>query len=658
MLAPHLGDPPSGLIDQSFLEGAMSDVTTAPPFAATVRTPRLGWPPPGLEPVQGEAWPIIVEFCIGVTLLALPLLFAVATPQQFWSLGAFGQSWWVPMATTLLAFLILLSVSWRLSRLLRAAAAATRLGYGIGTIAIVATDHGKDSGFVLQGARHFAHVEPGKRRELLALRITGAACYLAAALWIPLGLALAVLFAQSGSMGIAAMWILTLAPAAALIVAATIARVAERFVMRRIQKSAPADVMDDVQREATEWTENLDIVADEASLGSRLRAKPRALSAAAFVVVVPAVLLILPVAAVITSAAMGPVVAMMAVPRYTRMMEKVAVANAMRGYRLPFDSSITPAAAGIAFDNLSHVGRPKLFPLGKPPVVNYPAWPKAPKDWDITSGANGSIFERIQKGLKPEERDYLAQLAAHPSHAEYAIVGHAAHADLLGARLVMPLPDTLNAFDLPIPSFGRTRESAYAHVARAAFEFSQGRNADAERTIKEVVSAGYLMMDESTSLIEALIGAVIEDIGTFNLERFYRATGRIADADALKATRDAAQQAAEFAHIAEPEYRISGSSLKAITDLVSNPQLPRGMRWEYFMTFNNLAPCLNLQNVVLGPGAEYDAWVAGTRATLVRYPSEAELFTILNAGLLGTRANPAHGCLPSTRTLKLLKSFS
>jgi hypothetical protein len=607
--------------------------------------------------MHGMAWPIIVEFAIGVILLALPLLFAIATPQTFWSLGAFGQSWWVPLATTLLAFIILLSASWHLSRLLRDAATATRLGYGIGTIAIAATDHARDSGFVLQGARHFSSAGPAKRRELLALRITGAATYLAAALWIPFGLALAVLLAQNGTLGIAAMWVMTLAPACLLILVGTAARIAERLAVRRMKKSLHADVAADMRREALDWTENLAIVADDTAIGSRVRAKPRGLAILAFAVVVPAILLIIPVTAAITSAAMGPVIGMLALPRYTKTMEKFAVANAMRGYRLPFDSTITPAAAGNAFVNLSQVGRPEPGGFIRAATVNYTAWPREPAGWDITTAAHGAIFDDIRRGLKPEERAYLAAAARHPSQAEFAVVSRAAHADLLGTRLTLPLPDTLTAYNVPIPKFGRVREAAYLHVAKAAFEFSEGHNADAERTLKEIVSAGLLMMDESTSMIEALVGNVIMGIGTYNLERFYRASGRVADADVMKARMDAAEQAAAFAHIAEPDYRMTGASLKAMTDLVANPAIPRGLRWEYFMAFNNIAPCLNLQNVVLGQGPEYDAWVANVRSTLVRYPSEAELFDVLGAGLLGTRADPSRGCMPRPKMLRIIREI-
>ena len=88
-----------------------------------------------------------------------------------------------------------------------------------------------------------------------------------------------------------------------------------------------------------------------------------------------------------------------------------------------------------------------------------------------------------------------------------------------------------------------------------------------------------------------------------------------------------------------------------------NEGLPRGLRWEYFMTFNSFGSCLNLQNVVFGEGDDYDAWVAKARSTLVRYPSEADVFELFKAGLLGTKGHPMTRCVPNGRVLKLIRTI-
>ena len=60
----------------------MSEQTTAAPVVYPSHTPRLSWPPPGLEPLQGSIWRVIAQFAFGAAVLAGPLLLAIAgTPS-------------------------------------------------------------------------------------------------------------------------------------------------------------------------------------------------------------------------------------------------------------------------------------------------------------------------------------------------------------------------------------------------------------------------------------------------------------------------------------------------------------------------------------------------------------------------------------------------
>ncbi|MEO5510787.1 MAG: hypothetical protein ABIV28_08860 [Longimicrobiales bacterium] len=635
----------------------MTDATRAELQNASVRIPRLPWPPPGLEALQGRAWPVIAELAIGVVLLAIPLLLAIATPQPYYSLGAFGQSWWIPIATTSVAFIILLSASWHLSRLLRIAAAASRLGHGIGTIATVATDQSNDSGFVLQGARAFADMPPTERHKLLVMRITSAACYLAASLWIPLGLAVAILLASADVFGATGVWMLTLFPACVLLIVGSVARSVERLKLRRLHKGKATAVEAVVSEEAAEWTESLALIADDSAVASRRVVRPRSLIALAVAVVIPAVLLAIPVTAILSSAAMGPVLASIATPRFGKTLERFATADAMRDYRAPFDSSITPAAAGIAIANLSGIGRaPSPSSFLKAPAVRYEDWGKAPAGFDITSAlAGGRLF--MADSLKPDERAYLAESAKHPAHAEFAIAGRAVHADLAGARFNLPLPDTLTAASLPIPKFGPLRVATYMHIGKAAIEHLEGRDADAERTLREAVSLGFLIMEEGNTLIEGLIGNVLLNTAITSLEQFYRSTGRTQEADLMKAKREGAERAIEVAQIVTPDPGFS-SSIAMMPAYAVNPAAVRGMRWEMFATFNSIASCISLQNVVFGAGDDYDTWLAKTRSTLVRYPSEAAMFDVSKAGFFGGKRAGGGNCISGGRMRALLQSFN
>ena len=61
----------------------------------------------------------------------------------------------------------------------------------------------------------------------------------------------------------------------------------------------------------------------------------------------------------------------------------------------------------------------------------------------------------------------------------------------------------------------------------------------------------------------------------------------------------------------------------------------RGQRWEALILTTTLTPCLNLHRMVFGPDDDYRDFLARARASLVRWPSEAQLLTVAEAGYWG-----------------------
>jgi hypothetical protein len=61
----------------------------------------------------------------------------------------------------------------------------------------------------------------------------------------------------------------------------------------------------------------------------------------------------------------------------------------------------------------------------------------------------------------------------------------------------------------------------------------------------------------------------------------------------------------------------------------------RGLRWEYFATFNTLAPCINVHKMVFGPDETYDDWRLSARDKLVRVRGEVELFALAEGNAFG-----------------------
>jgi hypothetical protein len=67
-------------------------------------------------------------------------------------------------------------------------------------------------------------------------------------------------------------------------------------------------------------------------------------------------------------------------------------------------------------------------------------------------------------------------------------------------------------------------------------------------------------------------------------------------------------------------------------EAVLNEMVARGLRWEYFLTFTTLAPCVNFNKVVFGPGQDFDDWISNAEAALVRRPSDEQFFRFMEQG--------------------------
>ena len=97
----------------------MSNADTTP------LTPRpLSWPPPGLEKLQGHLWRAILIAWAGSVILVLPLLWALAVEQPFYSLGPLEENWQVGVGIAMLGGIIILFAFGTFFGIMRASAEA------------------------------------------------------------------------------------------------------------------------------------------------------------------------------------------------------------------------------------------------------------------------------------------------------------------------------------------------------------------------------------------------------------------------------------------------------------------------------------------------------------------------------------------------------
>lgn len=594
----------------------------------------LRWPPPGLEAMQGLAGRATALLGLGTGLMVVPMLIALGWSQAFWSVGMFGGSWWLPIALSVLGVLILLAGLERLTRLLFDGVRAVQRGHDWMTVAYVMSDSRHDAGFLLQGARQYATLPERDRRMLLAARVVAVAGYTIALLWTLLAFVGGIVLAGQGVIETAGgLTAFVIAPAAVLLLAAVLAHALETRTTRSIVRAW--------RRDTTCESRLLDEVSDwRADRATRLihltPATHRTVAgrAAAFSLIVIAALIPLPVLTLALAGAMGPAVSEIAMPRMASTAARVAKASMLEPYAVPTDAGMTAAEAGEVLYALGFTGSAERGRLDNAPVRFYDPWPRESKPVTMPNiEAFGTQLIPRAASLTAEEMAYLERVVQYPALRDLSRVARAREADLTAARWNVAGLAGVGGFDLPLPRFSGLRDATQFHTAKAVLELANGNVAAADTTLREVISIGLLVMREGPTLIDVMVGSAIARNGAAALETLYRTTGRHADADALLRPQEGIDRMEQITRALQTEADVDALLRRSMV-MAGNDALPRGMRWEGLVLVQMGAGCMNLHNAVFGHGEEYRDWLARTRASLVRYPSEEALFDAVTAGPL------------------------
>ena len=632
-------------MDQS-RENAETQGTSAMGARASV----LRWPPPGLERLQGDVWNVVHSGTLAALILVFPLLLSISLRQDFWSLGPLGSAWWVILITTGVGMGLVLETFVTLMRLLRRASKAVDRGYQWRTVAQVACDERRDTGFLLQGARWYSVLEEEQRSRVAGLRLMGAAVQVASILWLAAGFAVSVLLAAQGTFTATGVIVFTLGPAAVCLLVALLARAAEGNLVRRARRewfSQPWAEQLEVS-EVEEWHYRL--AGDGGSSASHIPSthNARVLRLSAMGVGVLGVLALVPPFTLAPTSAIGPIMASVAIPRFTQTQERAARAEAYRPYRVSADPAVGAVEAGQLLQTLMYVGRGEGTVLGEvpPPQRYFEPWFPVP---DRTGGPTGVDPRRWGKDLlprartlSPDEVEFLAGIASHEAHRDFSRLASAPELDAMAGRWKIPFED-VGIATLPVPRFNHLTQGAHAHLGKAIHELALGDESRADATIREVLSVGFLIADDGPTLIDNLIGFALVNLGATALETFYETTARSTDLAALRQARDAALRAAHM--LTRGRSETLESTLAELPAIAASPVALRGLRWEFFTLTNTIAPCINLNRIVFGPDANYAQWVEEVRRSLVRWPSEEAPFDLALDGYFGAPPDPGSSTL-------------
>jgi hypothetical protein len=589
-------------------------------------------------------------------VLVLPLLWALAVEQPFYSLGPFEDNWQLGLGIATLGAVIVVVAFGLFFGILRTSATAADMGYGALTIWEVANDSRHDTGFLIQGKRHFGSLDADHLTSVVRARLGGAGLVLCGALWLVVGFGLSIVLAARGFVTPSGIWLMTCGPTGLMTAWGVFLLIRQNSTVRTARAGWDAqEGSDRVRAESVAWNDLLEEAGDAVVLGPGAKQEGGWFRSGAVTLVALFAVGFVPTMTISVTTAIGPLLAEIAVPSFQPVQEAAGGAEALRRYQLAQDPVIDPATAGAALQNLAFVGdAPGPEPTERRPVTAYalPWFPDPdyfPDPYSETVASD--LLSRPFESYSAEEQAALRQAAGHPAQAEFELLARASLVDVVGGRWILPFADSITFQDL-WPRFPELRSAGLARVAKAAVEVSDGQPDEAEATLRELISTGFLLIDQGPTLLDNLMGVVLANLGGDALEALYRRTGQATRADELDWARTAALGAARKARAGLIPEDIH-SLLQGIPDLVEAEDALRGLRWEYFATFNTLAPCINLHKMVFGPDATYDAWRERVRDALVRVRGERDLFELAESGVVGSGGQELQGFFPRFLSLTL-----
>lgn len=631
----------------------MSDST----LPATEETPvqPMRWPPPGLGRIQGDLWVVARKMAVVATVLVVPLLVVLALPHSQYGLGPLGQAWWLTLLTTILGVALFTDAVVSIVRFLFRVRRALAEGYTKHVVALVVADRDRDNGFLLQGVNAFSVLAESERRTLGRLRFLAPLGYLLGATWFVAGFGLLLFLAARGAISLSGLGFGTVAPAAFIWFFGLVLRATEGTIAYRAREAW----------HNTEWAEDLarhEIDAWQGAsedrgfvpTGASVRGAPAWPSLALVGIVVGALLAVLPAMTVVPASSIGAVFSSVGAWRYDRSLQRAAEAEAYRPYRVEADSTVTAYEAGGLLHSLARAGMGPhpAEEFRDPPRIYEEAWiegeppegfrPEAAPYWSDT------VWTWVGRGLRAEERDYLGGIAEHPGRDDLSRLARAPSVDVVGGYYDLPFEEDATFFMLPLPRLSGLRSAANSHLAQAALLADQGRYDDAERTVREVVSLGFLLTDHAPTLMANLVGSVLVRTGGGALAGLIETRGDDGRAERLRESVRAAAAAADRMSVLGGPDPGGDAYLQRLPVIAEDTRALPGLRWEAAHMVTVFSPCANLRRVVFGPDDEYFAWMERVRSSLVRYDSEEAYFDVAMRGIA-----PMIEPSPLTRVLAL-----
>ena len=313
---------------------------------------------------------------------------------------------------------------------------------------------------------------------------------------------------------------------------------------------------------------------------------------------------------------------------------KIARSELARPFALPFDLSITPGQAGRAFN----AWQPKIVDVSfpSPQLASRPeeTWSSAlltsdmfptTRPTEFHGPSSRKILEAVARGFTPQEMEFLRTLSTAPVWREFDLLARAPAVDFIGGRFAVPFAPGATLRQMPTPSFAGTKEMSYAAISRAAYHMAIGQRDSAETILRSIISVGFAEIDNGSTFLEQLMGAINVGIGRDALRRFYLITG---DARAgASALNPPLTESLNPPNVFDP-LATRADIRQQLIARSANPTLHRAERYESLYLLSQ-SSCTNVRELLFGTRTDVTDAFHAARRNLARYPSEQAMVDLI-----------------------------
>ncbi len=340
------------------------------------------------------------------------------------------------------------------------------------------------------------------------------------------------------------------------------------------------------------------------------------------------------------------------VPVWNRsiLVQQLADAERLRVLLSPRDPSVTPGQAGYVLHRMQAPRETQGGLQRREPRPWDAAFPvhvvarRAAHPWELQdesdalrgnarvpafeSRASSRLLDAAAGKFSDEQLRYLRAVAASPVWADFDLVSRAPRVDVLGGRYVLPFREDAFAPYLPSVRYADSKALAFAGVSRAAYHLAVGEPERAEAALKAVVGFGFMLIDNGTTAVDALVGRVITDIGRDGLHQLYTVTG---DARG-RGLAEPLPKSRRGTTVPQGAVVDGDAVRRQVLVDVRNERLPRTLRYESLQLLA-FGTCGTVRGMVLGASEEERTAFAHARTGIASLPSEQAYLTLIEESM-------------------------